>query len=177
MIDDTKWLYNGLYIICIRLSIEHSRDLWTRTGYAFFMFFLPSSRSWLGCHFANQICTVFNDSEAPWYIYIRYSTHIYTLLCTSIYFIFNIVLSICYILLIFCLCGRFTASPNSELADWNSEKAKWCPWEECGDSSFSGLARPRSLVEPQPRSQTAWAVHFTSNKIGMKSDGSRMLIS
>lgn len=86
MIDDTKWLYNGLYIICIRLSIEHSRDLWTRTGYAFFMFFLPSSRSWLGCHFANQICTVFNDSEAPWYIYIGYSTHIYTLLCTSIYF-------------------------------------------------------------------------------------------
>lgn len=111
-------------------------------------------------------------------------TSIYAILHTSIHFyaplytsIFNIVLSICYILLIFCLCGRFTASPNSELADWNSEKAKWCPWEECGDSSLSGLARPRSLVEPQPRSQTAWAVHFTSNKIGMKSDGSRMLIS
>ena len=56
-------------------------------------------------------------------------TSIYAILHTSIHFyaplytsIFNIVLSICSILLIFCLCGRFTASPNSELADWNSEK-------------------------------------------------------
>lgn len=59
------------------VSIEHSNDLRTRAkktdsptaperGYSlrFLLFFLPSSVSWLGCHVANQICTVFNDSEA-----------------------------------------------------------------------------------------------------------------
>lgn len=185
-----------VYHLYMIVSIEHSKDLCTRawktdsptapergSSPPFFTFFLPSSRSWLGCHVANQICTVFNDSEASWHIYIRYSTltrlytpvHLYILLYSVCFYQFFI-----YISWIFWFFGFVADWRCLQTLDWLTEIPETTQVVslrvECGDSSFSGLARPRPLVEPQPRSQTAWAVHFTSNKIGMKSDGSRMLI-